>query len=67
MSEKVIKPLSSPPAKPKPKQTLTFNDGLNFGMGFFVAGFLFFVCVMPLGLIALYVFLLQLAELLPKR
>lgn len=62
MSEKPIKPLSSLPAKPKPKQSLTFTDGLNFGMGFFVAGFFFFVCVMPIGLGALYVFLQEIVD-----
>lgn len=66
MSEKPIKPLSSLPAKPKPKQSLTFNDGLNFGMGFFVAGFLFFVCVMPIMLGVLYIFLQSLGETLSK-
>lgn len=34
------------------KQSLTFNDGLNFGCGFFVAGFMFFVCALPLGALA---------------
>lgn len=60
MNEKPIKPLS----KPKAKQTLTFNDGLNFGMGFFVASFLFFVCILPIALGAVYVFLASLGRTL---
>lgn len=32
-----------------PKQTLTFSDGLNFGCGFFVAGLLFSLAMIPLS------------------
>lgn len=31
---------------------LGFNDGLNFGCGFWVAGFLFFAIALPLGIMA---------------
>lgn len=41
-----IKPLKpkEPPAKPP---SLTFSDGLNFGCGFWVAGFLFSIVATP--------------------
>lgn len=29
--------------------TLTFSDGLNFGMGLLVASLLFVVCILPIG------------------
>lgn len=31
------------------KQTLTFSDGLNFGCGFFVAGLLFSLAMIPIS------------------
>lgn len=39
------------------KSNLTFNDGLNFGCGFFVAGAMFVVCVLPIaaGVLAIIV------------
>ena len=40
------------------KQKLTFNDGLNFGCGFWVAGFMFFVIALPIGLFAFAAILL---------
>lgn len=44
MSE-VIKPL----AKPKePRTPLTFTEGFNFGLGFWVAGFLFLTVGVPI-------------------
>jgi hypothetical protein len=58
MSEKPIKPLTTA----KPKQALTFTDGLNFGMGFFVAGALFFICVLPISLGAIYLFLVSIGQ-----
>jgi hypothetical protein len=39
------------------RQTLTFSDGLNFGMGLLVASLLFVVCILPLGAGALVVVL----------
>lgn len=31
------------------KTSLTFSDGLNFGCGFWVAGFLFTIIALPVG------------------
>ncbi|GIK36586.1 MAG: hypothetical protein BroJett011_04190 [Chloroflexota bacterium] len=39
---------ASPPAR-KPGPNLTFSDGLNFGCGFFVAGFLFSILIIPVS------------------
>lgn len=33
------------------KEKLTFSDGLNFGCGFFTAGFLFSLVMIPLSMI----------------
>ncbi len=53
--------LDKPQLKKLPKQktatpgpSLTFSDGLNFGCGFFVAGFLFSVLFLPLATVAMY-------------
>lgn len=46
------------------KQNLTFNDGLNFGCGFFVAGFMFFVCALPVGGLATIAMLAVLSRVL---
>jgi hypothetical protein len=47
------------PLKPKPPQKsgpqLTFSDGLNFGCGFWVAGFLFSIVAVPVIAIILTV------------
>lgn len=74
MSE-IIKPLSkSKPApesslKPKPVMIthhsgLSISDGLNFGCGFWTAGFLFFVVALPVGAIILTVVLGALGNVL---
>lgn len=55
MSEKVIKPL-----RPAAKQTLFFADGFFFGCGFWVAGFIFFVVVIPVGTILIAMMLAML-------
>lgn len=34
--------------------SLTFSDGLNFGCGFFVAGFLFFIFFLPLATVGVF-------------
>lgn len=39
------------------KQKLTFTDGLNFGCGFWVAGFMFFTVALPLGVFVVMLFL----------
>lgn len=39
------------------KQTLTFSDGLNFGLGLLVASLLFVVCILPIGVGALVIVL----------
>jgi len=70
MSEKIVKPLTkvsatpeSPPVtKPQPviitnNPKLSFSDGLNFGCGFWAAGFLFFVVALPVGAVILTVIL----------
>lgn len=46
-----------PPAKDIPtiKIKLGFSEGLNFGCGFFVAGFLFFIVAVPLAAIIMTV------------
>jgi hypothetical protein len=56
MSEKVVKPLSKSAPLLKPP-SLTFSDGLNFGCGFWTAGFLFFVVALPVGAVILTVIL----------
>ena len=33
------------------KEKLTFSDGLNFGCGFFTAGFLFSIIMIPVSII----------------
>jgi hypothetical protein len=47
------------PLNPKPSSgpRLTFSDGLNFGCGFWVAGFLFFVVAVPVVSIGIALFL----------
>lgn len=37
------------PLKPRAKQSLFFSDGFFFGCGFWVAGFIFFTVIIPLG------------------
>lgn len=46
------------------KQKLTFNDGLNFGCGFWVAGFMFFIVALPLGVVTIITFLALFGTLL---
>lgn len=45
--EPKLKPIPKRPAPIKRGPSLTFSDGLNFGCGFWVAGFLFFVIGVP--------------------
>lgn len=33
------------------KEKLTFSDGLNFGCGFFTAGFIFSVIIIPVTMV----------------
>ena len=33
------------------KEKLTFSDGLNFGCGFFAAGFLFSIIIIPVTMV----------------
>lgn len=76
-ANEVIKPLPDPEPDPgfdqfvipQPlivklpgSQTLTFSDGLNFGCGFWVAGFLFFVVAVPVGGVALTMILAALGR-----